>query len=45
MAVATQNALNIPGPPKFATVEEERRHRKQRISVDFRVLYVFVFLV
>jgi len=43
MAVATQNPLNIPGPPKFATVEEERRHRKQRLAGAFRLFSRFGF--
>ena len=29
MAVATQNPLNLPAPPKFGTLAEERQHRKQ----------------
>jgi ribulose-5-phosphate 4-epimerase/fuculose-1-phosphate aldolase len=43
MAVATQNPLNIPGPPKFATIEEERRHRKQRLAGAFRLFSRFGF--
>ena len=43
MAVATQNPLNIPGPPKFATLEEERRHRKQRLAAAFRLFSRFGF--
>jgi len=32
MAVATQNPLNLPVPLTFATVAEERQHRKQRLA-------------
>ena len=31
MAQAPANVFNIPKPPTFATMEEERRHRKQRL--------------
>jgi ribulose-5-phosphate 4-epimerase/fuculose-1-phosphate aldolase len=43
MAVATQNPLNIPGAPRFATLEEERRHRKQRLAGAFRLFSRFGF--
>jgi len=43
MAVATQNPLNIPGPPRFATIEEERQHRKQRLAGAFRLFSRFGF--
>ena len=43
MAVATQNPLNIPGPPTFATVAEERQHRKQRLAGAFRLFSRFGF--
>jgi ribulose-5-phosphate 4-epimerase/fuculose-1-phosphate aldolase len=43
MAGATQNVLNIPGPPTFATVEEERRHRKQHLAAAFRLFSKFGF--
>src|SRR5882724_12962263 len=43
MAVATQNPLNIPGPPTFATVAEERQHRKQRLAAAFRLFSRFGF--
>jgi len=29
---AQATKLGIPGPPKFETVEGDRRHRKQRLS-------------
>jgi ribulose-5-phosphate 4-epimerase/fuculose-1-phosphate aldolase len=43
MAVATQNPLNLPGTPRFATPEEERRHRKQRLAGAFRLFSRFGF--
>ena len=43
MAVATQNPLNLPGVPRFATLEEERRHRKQRLAGAFRLFSRFGF--
>src|SRR6202048_5623629 len=43
MAVATQNPLNIPAPPTFATMAEERRHRKQRLAGAFRLFSRFGF--
>jgi ribulose-5-phosphate 4-epimerase/fuculose-1-phosphate aldolase len=43
MAGATQNVLNIPRPPTFATVEEERRHRKQHLAAAFRLFSRFGF--
>jgi ribulose-5-phosphate 4-epimerase/fuculose-1-phosphate aldolase len=43
MAVATQNPLNIPGPPSFATVAEERQYRKQRLAGAFRLFSRFGF--
>ncbi len=33
----------IPMPPTFATVEEERRHRKQRLAAGFRLFAKFGF--
>ncbi|MEO5678318.1 MAG: class II aldolase/adducin family protein [Acidimicrobiales bacterium] len=30
-------SLNVPTPPRFATVEEERLHRKQRMAAAFRL--------
>jgi ribulose-5-phosphate 4-epimerase/fuculose-1-phosphate aldolase len=43
MAVATQNPLNLPGIPRFATLDEERRHRKQRLAGAFRLFSLFGF--
>jgi ribulose-5-phosphate 4-epimerase/fuculose-1-phosphate aldolase len=43
MAVATQNPLNLPGPPTFATLAEERQHRKQRLAGAFRLFSRFGF--
>src|SRR3984893_11920533 len=43
MAVATQNPLNLTGPPTLATVEQERRHRKQRLAGGYRLFSQFGF--
>lgn len=43
MAGTAQNVLNIPGPPSFATAEEERRHRKQHLAAAFRLFSRFGF--
>src|SRR5712664_1867537 len=43
MAVATQNPLNLPGPPTFATLAEERQHRKQRLAGAYRLFSRFGF--
>ncbi len=43
MAVATQDPLNIPGPPTFASLAQERRHRKQRLAGAFRLFSHFGF--
>ena len=32
MAVATQNPVNLPGAPRFETLEGERLYRKQRLA-------------
>lgn len=37
MAQAPANVFNIPKPPTFATMEEERRHRKRRLAAAFRL--------
>lgn len=34
---------NIPQPPAFASVEDERRHRKQRLAAAFRLFSRFGF--
>src|SRR6202047_5197714 len=43
MPVATQSPLNLPAPPVFATAEEERRHRKQRLAGAYRLFSRFGF--
>ena len=43
MAQAPANVFNIPRPPTFATVQEERRHRKQRLAAAFRLFAKFGF--
>jgi ribulose-5-phosphate 4-epimerase/fuculose-1-phosphate aldolase len=43
LAVATQNPLNLPGPPTVATVEEERLRRKQRLAGAYRLFSRFGF--
>src|SRR5260370_14526172 len=43
MAVATQTPLKIPAPPTFATLAEERQHRKQRLAGAFRLFSRFGF--
>ncbi|MEE4417542.1 class II aldolase/adducin family protein, partial [Klebsiella pneumoniae] len=34
---------NLPRPPQFATVAEERLHRKQRLAAAFRLFSKFGF--
>jgi ribulose-5-phosphate 4-epimerase/fuculose-1-phosphate aldolase len=43
MAQGPANVFNIPRPPTFATPEEERRHRKQRLAAAFRLFARFGF--
>jgi ribulose-5-phosphate 4-epimerase/fuculose-1-phosphate aldolase len=43
MAQAPANVFNIPRPPTFATIEEERKHRKQRLAAAFRLFARFGF--
>jgi ribulose-5-phosphate 4-epimerase/fuculose-1-phosphate aldolase len=43
MATAPVKNPSFPGPPKFATVEEERRHRKERLAASFRLFSRFGF--
>jgi ribulose-5-phosphate 4-epimerase/fuculose-1-phosphate aldolase len=43
MAQAPTNVFNIPRPPTFASLEEERRHRKQRLAAGFRLFARFGF--
>jgi ribulose-5-phosphate 4-epimerase/fuculose-1-phosphate aldolase len=41
MTEAPAKALKIPSPPKFASVDEERRHRKERLAASFRLFAKF----
>jgi len=43
MATAPVKNPSFPGPPKFASVEEERRHRKERLAASFRLFSKFGF--
>ncbi len=43
MAQAPANVFNIPRPPTFATMEEERQHRKRRLAAAFRLFARFGF--
>jgi len=43
MCAAPANVFKIPAIPKFATPEEERRHRKQRLAASFRLFAKFGF--
>jgi ribulose-5-phosphate 4-epimerase/fuculose-1-phosphate aldolase len=43
MATVTQQIFQMPQPPVFATVEEERLHRKQRLAAAFRLFSKFGF--
>jgi ribulose-5-phosphate 4-epimerase/fuculose-1-phosphate aldolase len=43
MAATPAKPLSVPGLPKFATVEEERRHRKERLAASFRLFSKFGF--
>src|SRR5213080_2895656 len=43
MAVATPNPLNLPGPPTFGSVKEERQYRKQRLAGAYRLFARFGF--
>jgi hypothetical protein len=43
MAAAPVNVFKIPAIPRFATVEEERRHRKERLAAAFRLFAKFGF--
>jgi ribulose-5-phosphate 4-epimerase/fuculose-1-phosphate aldolase len=43
MTTAPIQALNIPYPPKFASAQEERQHRKQRLAAGFRLFARFGF--
>jgi len=41
MTEAPAKALKVPAPPKFASVDEERRHRKERLAASFRLFAKF----
>jgi ribulose-5-phosphate 4-epimerase/fuculose-1-phosphate aldolase len=43
MSEAIAQALKIPLPAKFTSVEEERRHRKERLAASFRLFAAFGF--
>jgi ribulose-5-phosphate 4-epimerase/fuculose-1-phosphate aldolase len=40
---APGRAKNLVGPPSFESVEEERRHRKERLAASFRLFAKFGF--
>jgi hypothetical protein len=39
----TLNIPKIPQPPTFASIEDERRHRKQHLAAAFRLFARFGF--
>jgi ribulose-5-phosphate 4-epimerase/fuculose-1-phosphate aldolase len=43
MSITEDLTKQIPMPPTFATVEEERTHRKQRLAAGFRLFSKFGF--
>jgi ribulose-5-phosphate 4-epimerase/fuculose-1-phosphate aldolase len=44
MSIAAEDRTKqIPMPPTFATLEEERRHRKERLAAGFRLFSKFGF--
>ena len=43
MGAAPANVFKIPAIPKSTTIEEERRHRKQRLAAAFRLFAKFGF--
>ena len=43
VGVAPANVFKIPAIPKFATIGEERRHRKERLAAGFRLFAKFGF--
>jgi ribulose-5-phosphate 4-epimerase/fuculose-1-phosphate aldolase len=43
MSTVTQQIFQMPQPPVFSTVEEERLHRKQRLAAAFRLFSRFGF--
>jgi ribulose-5-phosphate 4-epimerase/fuculose-1-phosphate aldolase len=43
MSITENPTKQVPMPPTFATVEEERLHRKQRLAAGFRLFSKFGF--
>lgn len=43
MTEAPASAPNVTAPPKFNSIEEERRHRKRRLAASFRLFARFGF--
>ena len=43
MGAAPARVFNFPAMPKFSTVEEERRHRKEHLAAAFRLFSKFGF--
>lgn len=43
MATQAVRGANFPGPPQFANVADERRHRKERLAASFRLFSKFGF--
>ena len=43
MSEAAATALKIPTPPQFHSLDEERRHRKERLAASFRLFALFGF--
>ena len=43
MPAVAADVFHLPKPPTFATAEEERRHRKQRLAAAFRLFSRFGF--
>jgi ribulose-5-phosphate 4-epimerase/fuculose-1-phosphate aldolase len=43
VATTPAKSHSIPGFPKFASIEEERRHRKERLAASFRLFSKFGF--
>ena len=43
MTASTAKSFTMPMPPNFATPEEERRHRKQRLAAAFRLFSRYGF--
>ena len=43
MTQPAYNPLRIPTPPTFASMEEARRHRKERLTASMRLFAKFGF--